>query len=58
MTSVEKEEKPEWAEVVVNHLDSVGEDVNYKMHMNFTTVACTWDTLQKQKKGPLNYYKQ
>ena len=56
LTSVE-EEKPTWATVVVNCLDFVGGNVDYKIQMNFTTTTATWDTFRKQQKGLLTYYK-
>ena len=56
LTSVEAE-RPTWAIIVVNHLDVEGGNVDYKIRMNFTTVPSTWDTLHKERKGLLTYYK-
>ncbi|KAG0616755.1 hypothetical protein M758_5G140000 [Ceratodon purpureus] len=56
MTSVEPE-RPTWAIIVVNDFDIEGGNVDYKIRMNFTTVPSTWDTLHKQRKGLLTYYK-
>lgn len=50
-------ESPTWAIIVVNHLDPVGGNVDYKIRMNFTTVPSTWDTLHKKRKGLLTHYK-
>ena len=56
MTSVEPG-RPTWAIIVVNHLDIEGGHVDYKIRMNFTTVPSTWDTLHKNRKRLLTYYK-
>nr|XP_024376526.1 ATP-binding cassette sub-family A member 1-like isoform X3 [Physcomitrium patens]XP_024376527.1 ATP-binding cassette sub-family A member 1-like isoform X3 [Physcomitrium patens] len=57
LTSVQLE-RPTWAIIVVEHLDIVGGNVDYKIRMNFTTVPSTWDTLHKRRKGLLSYYKR
>ena len=51
-------DKPIWAVVVVNNLDPVAGDVNYKIRMNFTTVPRTAKAMHKRRKGLRGYYKR
>lgn len=51
-------DKPIWAIVVVNKLDPVGGDVDYKIRMNFTTVPRTTKAAHKRRKGLRTYYKR
>lgn len=51
-------EKPIWAIVVVNNLDPIGGNVDYKIRMNFTTVPRTAKAMHKRRKGLRGYYKR
>lgn len=51
-------DKPIWAIVVVNNLDPVGGNVDYKIRMNFTTVPRTTEAMHKRRKGLRAYYKR
>jgi hypothetical protein len=51
-------DKPIWAIVVVNNLDPVGGNVDYKIRMNFTTVPRTTKAMHKRRQGLRGYYKR
>ncbi len=51
-------DKPIWAIVVVNNLDPVGGNVEYKIRMNFTTVPRTMKAAYKRRKDLRTYYKR
>lgn len=50
-------DKPIWAIVVVNNLDPVAGNVDYKIRMNFTTVPRTTKVMHKRRKDLRGYYK-